>query len=57
MGKTMLKGNNSVTDTYSYRMASLGSGEAYLWANKQTDKAIIKDYKNKHTSRVTKHGE
>ncbi len=53
----MLKGNNSVTDTYSYRMASLGSGEAYLWANKQTDKAIIKDYKNKHTSRVTKHGE
>lgn len=38
-------------------MASLGSGEAYLWANKATDKAITqRPIKISIRPRVTKHG-
>jgi hypothetical protein len=38
-------------------MASLGSGEAYIWANKATDKAITqRPIKISIRPRVTKHG-
>ena len=38
-------------------MAALGSGEAYLWANKATDKAITqRPIKISIRPRVTKHG-
>ncbi|MDY4846313.1 MAG: hypothetical protein SO169_08560, partial [Parabacteroides sp.] len=38
-------------------MATLGSGEAYLWANKATDKAITqRPIKISIRPRVTKHG-
>ena len=38
-------------------MSSLGSGEAYVWANKATDKAItLKPMKINIRPRVTKHG-
>ena len=38
-------------------MASLGSGEAYLWANKASDKAITqRPIKISIRPRVTKHG-
>ena len=38
-------------------MASLGSGEAYLWANKASDKSVTqKPIKISIRPRVTKHG-
>ena len=50
------KAGDKITLTAT-EMATLGSGEAYLWANKATDKAITqRPIKISIRPRVTKHG-
>ncbi len=55
--KHIQKSITSMQSLSSSDMASLGSGEAYLWANKATEKTItIRPMKISIRPRVTKHG-
>ena len=55
--KHVQKAINPLQTLTATEMATLGSGEAYLWANKATDKAITqRPIKISIRPRVTKHG-